>query len=178
MLFKELQYPIGPCPDCTLASPKQIQNWTLEIESFPKELNRLTSELTKEKLNWKYRPNGWTIKQVIHHCADSHMNSFIRFKLALTEETPAIRPYFEDKWAELPDSLTPDISTSVALLTALHHKWVFLLKNLTKEQLQLEFVHPEHGQKFSLAENIGVYAWHCNHHLAHIKNALKAQGIY
>lgn len=178
MDLKKLQFPIGTCPDCTSASSEQMKAWILDIENFPSKIHEITKELTPVELNWKYRPNGWTIKQVIHHCSDSHMNSFIRFKLALTEENPAIRPYFEEKWAELPDSLDNDISTSLALLTALHAKWVYVLKSLSPEQLQLEFVHPEHGQKFSLNENIGIYAWHCNHHFAHIQNAINFKGRY
>lgn len=91
-------------------------------------------------MNWKYRPGGWTVKQVIHHCADSHMNSVMRFKLALTEETPEIRPYFEDKWANLLDSQDDDISASVTLLEGLHKKWAVLLKGLAEEDLKLEFI--------------------------------------
>lgn len=176
--LEELKFPIGKCTECKGASLKQINSWILDIENFPNKVKEITQDLTIEQLNWKYRPDGWTIKQVVHHCADSHMNSFIRFKLALTEDIPAIRPYFEDRWAELPDSLDDNITTSIVLLTALHQKWVYLLRTLTTEQLQLEFVHPEHGQQFSLSENIGIYAWHCNHHFAHIENALKFKGSY
>ena len=104
------------------------------------------------------------------------MNSIIRFKLALTEDSPAIRPYFEDRWAMLPDSLDADISYTLMLLKGLHKKWGILLRSLTEKQLQREFIHPEHGTKFNLAENIGMYAWHCNHHLAHINNLKERKG--
>ena len=133
----------------------------------------MVKDLNDEKLKNKYRPDGWTIKQVVHHCADSHINSFVRFKLALTEDVPAIKPYFEDRWAELSDSLSNDISDSIQILNSLHNKWVLLLRSLTVEQLHREFFHPETNKKISLKENIGLYAWHCNHHLAHIQLAIK-----
>lgn len=178
MDIQKLQFPIGhyipnPNPD-----KLQLQNWIVDIASFPANLEQITKELTAEQLKWRYRPGGWRIKQVVHHCADSHMNSLIRFKLALTENTPTIRPYYEDKWAELPDSLTDEISESIVLLSGLHKKWTRLLKSLTEDQLKKEFVHPEHGLKFTIVENIGNYAWHCNHHLAHIQNAIKAKGDF
>jgi len=106
------------------------------------------------------------------------MNSFIRFKLALTEDTPTIRPYFEDKWAELNDSISDEILDSLLLLKGLHAKWVHLLKQLTDQELRLQFSHPEHGTKFTLQETIGNYAWHCNHHLAHIELRLESKGKY
>ena len=106
------------------------------------------------------------------------MNSLIRFKLTLTEETPLIRPYFEDRWANLNDSLSDEIAESIMLLKGLHKKWVRLLKSLTKEQLKMEYVHPEYGQQYNLAETIGQYAWHCNHHLAHIENGINSKGKY
>ncbi|MEN8765680.1 MAG: YfiT family bacillithiol transferase [Wenyingzhuangia sp.] len=176
--MEELKFPTGKCPDCTSPNSEELKNWIKTIEDFPNELKKVTKDLTLEQLHWKYRPEGWTLKQVIHHCADSHMNSYIRFKLALTEETPDIRPYYEDRWAELPDSLNNDISTSITLLSALHLKWVYLLNTLSAKQLKLSFIHPEHGQKFLLDENIGIYAWHCNHHLSHIKNAILFKGKY
>lgn len=150
----------------------------IHIELFPTRVEGLIRNIDIEKLNWKYRPGGWMVKQVIHHCADSHMNSVIRFKLALTEDRPIIRPYFEDRWAKLYDSMSDDVSESLTLLIGLHKKWTRLLKNLTKEQLKMEFVHPENGLKINLAENIGIYSWHCNHHLAHIKNAIRSEGKY
>ena len=176
--FDQLKFPIGPfiCPK--QFSTAQTQAWIETIRAFPKKVKALTDHLTATELNWCYRPQGWTIKQVVHHCADSHMNSLIRFKLALTEDTPSIRPYYEDRWAELPDSTTNDLSTSLLLLEGLHAKWTLLLKSLNANELKKEFVHPEHGQRFSINENIGIYAWHCAHHTAHIEQALKAKGAY
>jgi len=170
------QFPIGEMPSIKAPTQAQLDEWIKNIEQFPTLLKKVTNGLTVEQLNWKYRPNGWMIKQVVHHCADSHMNSYIRFKLALTEETPNIKPYFEDKWAELFDSLDDNISDSIELITVLHKKWTKLLKGLTKEDLKKEFAHPEHGTLFNLAENIGIYSWHSLHHLEHIKEAIKAKG--
>ncbi len=173
MELNKLQFPIGQAPSTRHPSDEQIKEWITTIETFPILLRKLTENLSANELNLKYRPNGWAVKQVVHHCADSHMNSFIRFKLTLTEDTPNIRPYFEDKWAELPDGSTSDIEDSLVLLEGLHNRWGKLLRNLTSNELQKEFTHPEHGTKFNLAENIGIYAWHSLHHLAHIKLALQ-----
>ena len=178
MDIEKLKFPIGKyVPNKTPDEPL-LQQWIEDIENFPTRVEQLVNEISNEKLNWKYRPNGWSVKQVIHHCADSHMNSIIRFKLALTEDTPTIRLYYEDRWANLHDSLTDEINESLILLKGLHKKWTRLLKGLGKEQLELEFIHPEHGLKFNIAENIGNYAWHCNHHLAHIEIGLNSMGKY
>lgn len=174
----QLKFPIGEFSPPSSIDKEIINQWIASIETFPNSVETLTKSLSIEQKNWKYRPKGWSIKQVVHHCADSHMNSLIRFKLALTEESPAIRPYWEDRWAELPDSLDDNLESSLLLLKGLHQKWVFLLKQLSPHELEREFVHPEHGKRFSLKENIGVYAWHCDHHLAHIRQAIQAEGAY
>lgn len=178
MNIETLKFPLGKFTVPQSYTHNLIHDWIEEIASFPERLFAITENLTNEQLQWKYRPGGWAIKQVVHHCADSHMNSFTRFKLALTEETPKIRPYFEDLWAELPDGLSNDLSLSLKILEGLHAKWVYLLKSLSESQLKCEFMHPEHGTVFNLQETIGSYAWHSNHHLAHIKLALEAQGKY
>ena len=155
------------------AVPKRLKGiWIQTISNFPKLLNELTQNLSTEQKNQTYREGGWTIKQVVHHCADSHMNSLVRFKLALTEDSPTIRPYFEDRWAELIDGKEDDLSDSLLLLTALHAKWTRLLNDLSEEDLNRNYIHPEHGKSISLLEAIGLYAWHCEHHLAHVKLAL------
>lgn len=178
MDIQKLKFPIGEYAPNRNPDKETLNKWIKVIEDFPVKLESLTAGVSLEKLNWNYRPGGWTVKQVIHHCADSHMNSIIRFKLALTEDTPTIRPYHEDKWAELIDAQDDDIENSIKLLNGLHKKWVILLRNLSKEQLELEYIHPEHGKRFNLAETIGIYAWHCNHHLAHVKNGLESKGKY
>ena len=146
--------------------------------NFLPKLKLYVPRLSVEELNLPYRPDGWTIKQVVHHCADSHMNSLIRFKLALTEDQPTIRPYFEDRWATLVDSLSDDITPAIGLLTHLHTKWVQVLRALTPEDLKRTFVHPEHGTVFTLEDTIGSYAWHCAHHSAHIRQALQYRGNF
>ncbi|MGL1888819.1 MAG: putative metal-dependent hydrolase [Reichenbachiella sp.] len=173
-----LKFPIGEFikPDSIDAS--HMEQWIKEIQLFPSCLKNLVEELSAAQLQWKYRPEGWMIKQVVHHCADSHMNSLMRFKLTLTEELPDIKPYWEDRWAELVDSHDDDLTYSLMFIEGLHYRWVKLLQSLTPADLKKEFVHPEHGKHFSLEENIGVYAWHSNHHLAHIRQAIESNGKY
>ncbi|AZQ61275.1 putative metal-dependent hydrolase [Flammeovirga pectinis] len=175
---QELKFPIGEFQLPSNISDNQLQLWIHEIKIFPQRLIKAVNGLTEQELNYKYRPNGWTIKQVVHHCADSHMNSYMRFKLALTEDTPAIRPYFEDRWAELHDSNDEDVSDSLNLLTYLHKKWISLLEGLSPEDLNKAFFHPESEQQTSLKENIGIYAWHGCHHIAHIKKAIEYKGQF
>ncbi len=178
MNLDQLKFPIGLFDVPDYISDTHLENWIKDFQEFPHRLEALVSELTFDELNWKYRPDGWTIKQVVHHCADSHMNSLIRFKLALTEDNPVIRPYYEDKWATLLDSNTEDILSSLYILKGVHHKLSTLFKAFTENELNRTFVHPEHNETFSIAFNIGNYAWHSNHHLAHVKQAIKAKGKY
>lgn len=172
-----LKYPIGEFIKPELISTPQINQWIASIEALPQSIISITKDLNEEALNYKYRPNGWTIKQVVHHCADSHINSILRFKLTLTENTPTIKPYFEDRFAELKD-YNESIDSALSILTGVHKKLSILLKNLSKEELKREFIHPEHNKHFSLEETIGTYAWHSNHHLAHIKQALQFKGKF
>jgi hypothetical protein len=172
--MEELKYPIGNFIAPVKYTNEFISIWINDLELFPSHLSKLVYPLTKEQLLLTYRPEGWSIAQVVHHCADSHLNSFIRFKLSLTENEPIIRPYFEDRWAELPDGMSLDVTDSLIIIKGLHAKWVSLLKSLTTEDLGRVFIHPEHNTKVTLAENVGIYAWHCNHHLAHVEMGLKA----
>jgi len=172
-----LRFPIGEFKKPELITKQQINEWISSIEALPQSIISVTKDLSEVELNYKYRPNGWTIKQVVHHCADSHINSIIRFKLALTEVKPTIRPYFEDRFAEL-DDYSEAIDAAISILIGVHKKLGILLKKLNQEELKLEFVHPEHEKHFSLEETIGVYAWHSNHHLAHIKQALKLKRTF
>jgi DinB family protein len=174
--IEKLKFPLGKFKKPETIQENEIFEWVCQVELFPTRLTKLVSGLTIEELDWQYRPDGWTIKQLIHHCADSHMNSFIRFKLTLTEDQPIIKPYFEEKWAELPDSLEVDISASLKIIEGLHLRWVILLKSLASTEWARELIHPEHGVKFSIGENIALYAWHSNHHLAHIKQAILFNG--
>ncbi|RNC83550.1 MAG: putative metal-dependent hydrolase [Winogradskyella sp.] len=175
--LEQLKYPIGEFTKPDHISKKQLDDWIFDIENFPKAVESITNNLSESELNYKYRPDGWTIRQVVHHCADSHINSITRFKLALTEDTPTIRPYFEDRWAKLNDYSEP-LEAPIHILKGVHQKLGILLRGLNDEELKKEFVHPEHGKHFSLEETIGTYAWHSNHHLAHIKQALKHKGEF
>ena len=166
-----LKYPIGEFNKPDPIEALQIDEWIATIEALPNRIDALTKDLGEDELNYTYRPKGWTIKQLVHHCADSHMNSINRFKLALTENTPTIRPYFEDRFATLSDYEAP-IDASISILKGVHKKLGQLLRNLSNVDLKREFIHPEHGKHFSLEVTIGLYAWHGNHHLAHIKQAL------
>lgn len=175
--LEQLKYPIGQFKKPESISKSQIEDWISDIENFPNSVENIVKNLSETELNYNYRPNGWNIKQVVHHCADSHINSLIRFKLTLTEESPTIRPYFEDRCAELIDYKEP-IEPAMQILKGVHSKLGILLRNFSDEDLKKEFVHPEHGKRFSLEETIGTYAWHSNHHLAHIEQALKYKGKF
>jgi hypothetical protein len=170
---EKLKYPIGKFDKPTIITKDILNKWISDISTFHNRLSNEVSSLTDEQLDTQYRPNGWTIRQVVHHCADSHMNSLTRLKLTLTEDKPTIKPYFEDHWADLPDTKSMPIQPSLQMIEGIHERWVVLLNNLTDDQLEREFVHPEHGKTFRVDENIGIYAWHCNHHLAHIKETKK-----
>ncbi|NDP26163.1 MAG: putative metal-dependent hydrolase [Flavobacterium sp.] len=176
--IEKLKFPIGKCPKIDSISEKDLEPWIAIIELFPSKVKNLTSTLSDEELNWIYRPKGWSIKQVVHHCADSHMNSFVRFKLALTEEVPTIKPYEEALWAELADGNSDHILPSLQIIEGVHARWVLLLKSMGSTALKRQFFHPVNLKIASLEETIGVYAWHCNHHLAHIEQALLHKGQF
>lgn len=170
MNLEALKFPVGKFQEPESITKKIIDSAISEIENFPNLVKKEIENLDENDFNLRYRPGGWTITQVVHHCADSHINSYVRFKLALTENLPTIKPYEESLWAGLPDSkLSPFVS--LQLLEALHERWVFILKNLSDEDLNREFIHPEQSEKISLKENILIYSWHCRHHLAHIRQA-------
>lgn len=170
----DLRYPIGEFspPDTVLQD--QVDDWIGDIAALPRDLRRTVSTLSDAQLDTPYRPGGWTVRQVVHHLPDSHMNSFIRFKWALTEDRPTIKAYDEKGWAVLPDSEAP-IAGSLDLLDALHRRWVSLLQRLSRAQLQREFVHPESGPA-TLAITVGSYAWHGRHHLAHVERLIERGG--
>ena len=172
--IEKLRYPIGKytAPDTFAADT--IAGWIADIAALPKLIKTEVEGLTADQLQQTYRPDGWTIQQLVHHCADSHMNALIRIKLALTEDNPTIKPYMETRWAELPDTLELPINASLLILEGVHARMAILLKSLTAEQLQRTFVHPEHNRTQSIAFTIGSYTWHGKHHLAHIKLAKNA----
>ena len=168
MTIEELKFPIGRFEKPIKITLEILHNYIIDISTFPNRIKEEVKNLKDEQLDTPYRKNGWTIRQVINHCADSHMNALIRFKLTLTEEKPTIKPYFEERWAELTDSKNIPIQPALKMLEGIHERWSVLLNNFTKEQLERTFIHPEREKEIRLDENIGVYAWHCNHHLAHI----------
>jgi uncharacterized damage-inducible protein DinB len=163
----DLRYPIGEFrfegPLTAAGRAARID----EIAAAPARLRQAVEGLSPEQLDTPYRPGGWTVRQVVHHLPDSHLNSYTRFKLALTEDGPTIRPYYEDRWAELIDGRTAPVEVSLALLESLHRRWVLLLRSLTAEDCARTFRHPELGI-VSLDKNIALYAWHGRHHVAHI----------
>ncbi|MBK9096527.1 MAG: bacillithiol transferase BstA [bacterium] len=167
MNLEKLKYPIGRYQVEDSIDKTSIKNSIKEIEMLPQKLSEAVKGLSLSQLQTPYRPEGWTIQQVVHHIADSHMNSYIRFKLALTEDKPMIKPYDEKLWADLPDSKVVNIDVSLNLISSLHQRWTELLKQLTEKELNKEFLHPESGLK-KLNETVCHYAWHGNHHLAHI----------
>lgn len=169
-MMTDLRYPIGQFQFPEVVIAQQVQEWVEDIRLFPKQLAEALSGASEQALTKTYRENAWTVTQLVHHIADSHMNSYIRFKLALTEDIPTIKPYNEVEWAQLPDSEMP-VSTSYKMIESLHERWVYLLKTLTAEQLQRAFNHPDSGL-MTLEKAVALYAWHGKHHLAHIQIAL------
>ena len=170
----DLRFPIGQFSPADPVTQEQVDAWIDDIAALPADLRRTVARLTDVQLDTPYRPGGWAVRQVVHHLPDSHMNSLIRFKWALTEDRPTIKAYDEKGWAVLPDSGEP-IAGSLDLLDALHGRWVSLLRGLSRAQLQREFVHPESGPA-TLAATVGSYAWHGRHHLAHIERLIEREG--
>jgi uncharacterized damage-inducible protein DinB len=145
------------------------------LAALPENLRAAIEGLSTAQLDTPYRDGGWTVRQLVHHLADSHMNAYIRIRLALTEDWPIIKPYDEKLWAELPDALTAPPDLSLRLLDALHYRWVLLLRSLSEDQWQRGYNHPENGRQ-SIAEAVALYAWHCRHHTAHITELRKRMG--
>lgn len=174
--LEKLKYPIGKFTAPENYSVAYLSERIAEIESFPERLKKEVFQLTPEQLETPYREDGWTIRQVIHHCADSHMNCFIRIKWALTENKPVIKFYHEDLWAELPDNLTMPIEPTLSFLEGLHFRLAYLMKSFSESDLNRSFIHPENNKEYQLKEIIGTYAWHGNHHLAHITELKNRKG--
>lgn len=169
-VLEQKRFPIGRFVAPANISDIEIDEFIKILKDFPAKLKNLVENWSDYQLDTPYRENGWTVRQLINHLSDSHMNSFIRFKLALTEDNPVIKTYDEAKWAELQDSFTMDIKPALQILKGLHKRWVYELKSLTNKEFESTFIHPKNHKTISLKDNLAFYAWHCNHHFAHIEN--------
>lgn len=168
----DLRYPIGKFEYQGPLSEAQSSGLIQQIADAPADLRSAIVALSEAQLDTPYRPEGWTIRQVVHHVPDSHMNSYVRFKLALTEDEPTIKPYAEDRWAELADTKATPVEVSLTLLESLHDRWVSLLRSLTPEEWKRTFRHPDLGP-LNLEKTLALYAWHGRHHVAHITELRK-----
>ena len=173
MELEQLKYPVGKFDYVKTISFADVPTAIQTIAEFPVKLTVLVESLTPEQLATPYRPGGWTAAQVVHHLADSHSNALIRFKLTLTEDNPTIKPYMENLWAELADSKETPVEVSLQLILALHKRWEILLKSMKEADFNRTYFHPESQQTFPLRQVVSLYAWHCNHHYAHIEAVSK-----
>ena len=170
------RYPIGRFRLEGEITPERRVGWIAEIEALPSRLRDAAAGLSDDQLDTPYRDGGWTVRQVIHHVPDSHLNAYVRFKLALTENEPTIKPYLEAGWADLPDTRLTPPDVSLALLRSLHQRWVTLMRAMSAEEFGRTFVHPEQGRTIKLDEVLPLYAWHGNHHVAHITGLREREG--
>lgn len=174
--IEDLKYPIGKSEIPEKISSEDIKKWITDISELPDKLGKDVNSLSKEQLDTPYRPEGWTLKQLIHHIADSHMSALMRFKWALTEDEPTIKAYDEKQFAELYDSKFTPVEISLDFISALHRKWVILLDNMSNADFERTFVHPVSGQRFTLKQILSHYSWHGRHHYAHLHNLIKRKG--
>ncbi len=172
MTDEQMQYPIGKFKAPVSYTTEDIHKWTTTIKEFPGRLRQAIISLNETQLDTPYRTGGWTIRQVVHHVADSHINALIRLKLALTEENPTIKPYEEADWALLADYRMP-VESSLKILEGIHLHWVAILESLTEEEWNRTFLHPESGNVTQLKKALALYAWHSKHHLAHVTETIK-----
>ncbi|MEM9337829.1 MAG: YfiT family bacillithiol transferase [Bacteroidota bacterium] len=173
-----LRFPTGKYAPPSEITENELKEWISIIKELPEKLEEEVANLSVEALNWIYRPEGWNIKQVVHHLADSHMNSIIRFKLAMTEDNPTVRPYLQDKWAALPDATNIEIASSLNILKGVHSRMVILFESMSAPDWKRPLHHPEYETPLALGWMLGMYAWHSNHHLAHVRQAIKHQGHF
>jgi len=171
----DLSYPIGRFVPVTPGTPDVRAAAVDAIAALPRTLRDALAGLTDEQLDTPYRPGGWTVRQLVHHVADSHMNGFIRLKLALTEDTPTIKPYDEKSWAGLSDAALP-IEVSLAILDNVHARWDVINRGLTPDQFLRPFFHPEMATQMTLDAHVQLYGWHSKHHVAHITSLRRRQG--
>ncbi|MGA9075061.1 MAG: putative metal-dependent hydrolase [Candidatus Sulfotelmatobacter sp.] len=171
----DLRYPIGKFTYEGPPTEEQRQSYLADIEQTPSKMRAAVKGLSDQQLDTPYRPDGWTVRQVAHHVPDSHLNAYVRFKLALTEEEPTIKPYAEDRWAQLADTQATPVEVSLTLLDSLHTRWIRLLRSLKPEDWKRTFRHPELGL-MPLEKNLALYSWHGRHHVAHITTLRQRNG--
>jgi hypothetical protein len=172
-----LRYPIGEFSLPESSTPEQREAWIADIAATPAKMRAAVANLTAGQIDTPYRPGGWTVRQVVHHLPDSHINAYVRLKLALTESEPIIKPYDESLWAGLADTRSTPIEVSLVLLESLHDRWVRLLQSLSESDFQRYFQHPEIG-RVRLDRNVASYAWHGRHHVAHITSLRDRMGWF
>ena len=165
-MSEDLRFPIGKFDSSREVTPELRKEFIQTIADLPEKIIKAIKDLNDEQLDTEYRPEGWTVRQTVHHVADSHLNSYCRFKLALTEENPTIRPYFEDRWAELADSELP-VDVSLKIIEGIHERWIAMLDSMSEADFKRELIHPETGE-WTLEKFLGLYDWHSKHHTAHI----------
>jgi len=174
VMTEDLRYPVGEFDPGIDVTPELRKEFIQVIADLPQKIAAAVEGLSDEQLETPYRPEGWTVRQTVHHVADSHINSLCRFKLAMTEENPTIRPYFEDRWAKLEDSRLP-VEVSLKILEGIHERWVVLLESLSDDDFKRTLVHPDNG-RFTVEKFLALYAWHSRHHTAHITKLRERNG--
>jgi hypothetical protein len=174
MTTTDLRYPVGRFSFTSADEKSRAESITV-VADLPARMRAAVEGLSDPQLDTRYRPDGWTVRQVVHHVPDSHMNAFIRFKFALTEDAPRIKPYDEAKWAELPDGRSGPLAPSLQILEGLHARWALLLRAMGPRDFARQLEHPEHGM-LSLDRMLALYAWHCRHHVAHITELKRREG--
>jgi hypothetical protein len=174
--MNELRYPVGKFVLEGEIDPDRRAQWITEISEAPAGLRAAVHGLTEAQLDTPYRDGGWTVRQVVHHLPDSHLNAYIRFKLALTEDNPTIKPYQEARWAELSDTRSTGVGVSLTLLDALHRRWVGLMRGMAEDDWSRTFFHPEQQKALRLDRTLALYAWHGRHHVAHITTLRERHG--
>ena len=173
--MSDLRYPIGKFKYEGSLTEESKAKYLDDIEHLPKQLRAAVAGLSPQQIDTPYRPEGWTVREVTHHVPDSHLNAYVRFKLALTEDEPTIKPYAEDRWAQLADTPTTPIEVSLTLLDSLHNRWVRLLRSLKNEDWKRTFRHPEMGL-MNLEKTLALYSWHGRHHVAHVTGLRERSG--
>jgi DinB superfamily len=170
-----LRYPIGKFQWGKTYTAEETAKHIETVRKMPKKLKKAVRALSKKQIDQAYRPDGWTARQVVHHLADSHANAFIRFKLALTEDKPVIKPYLEDKWTAMKDETEMSPKPSLSIVKNIHKRWVYVMENMQDAEFDRCYVHPELKKEIALREVLALYDWHCKHHLGHIELILNAE---